>query len=209
MSLAAEQLAQDRRQWALPGSRRDRRIRLLRRLAPLGAAAVLLASLVWPLAATQEFSFVLSKDSVEMAGERLRMEAPMYRGEDSEGRPFSILARRAVQRTSTTPVVELLGIEARLSMDEGIATVTAPMGRYDMEGETLRVSGPVIFKRPDGYRTETGDVTVDLAERVATSTGAISGRVPLGTFSANRLQTDIAARRLVLSGDVKMRITQQ
>jgi lipopolysaccharide export system protein LptC len=209
MTVAADILACERRRWALPGSRWDRRVRLLKAALPVAAGAVALLSMVWPLTAQQEFSFVLSRESVEMAGERLRIERPMYRGKDSKGRDFSILAEQAVQRTSNTPVVELTGIEARLDMAEGIATVTAPMGRYDLEAERLRVAGPVVFERPDGFAMRTADVAVDLATRRVRSLGAVSGRVPLGSFRAARLDADIEAGVVSLSGGVSMRITQR
>ncbi len=209
MTQAADDLASDRRRWALPGSAWDRQVIVLKRLLPSIAAIIFLACLIWPLTAQQEFSFILSRDGVEKAGERLRMEAPMYRGEDSRGRPFSILADEAVQRTSNTPVVELKRIEAQLTMEEGVATVTAPSGRYDLEAEKLNVLGPVVFHRPDGFALQTGDVAVDLPTRKATSIGKVTGQMPLGSFSASRLDADIETRVVTLSGGVKMRITQR
>lgn len=209
MTLAADQLARERVRWAIPGSRWDRQVRVLKRALPIAAGAILFASLLMPLTARQEFSFILSRESVEMARERLRMERPMYRGEDSKGRSFSILAEQAVQRTSNSPVVELTGIEARLVMDDGVATVAAPSGRYDLEAEKLNVSGPVIFKRPDGFALETADVAVDLPTRRVTSVGRVSGRISLGSFSADRLDADVESRVVTLSGNVKMRITQR
>lgn len=209
MTQAADELANDRRRWAMPGSAWDRQVVILKRLLPATAAMILLACLIWPLTAQQEFSFILSRDAVEKAGERLRMEAPMYRGEDSKGRPFSILADEAVQRTSNEPVVELKRIEARLDMEEGVATVTAPSGRYDLEAEKLNVLGPVVFHRPDGYVLQTGDVAVSLPTRKVTSAGRVSGRMPLGSFSAARLDADMETRVVTLSGGVKMRITQR
>jgi lipopolysaccharide export system protein LptC len=208
MTVAADRLAQERRRWALPGSRWDRFVVRAKLALPFLAGGVLLACLIWPLTARQEFSFILSKESVAMAGERLRMERPLYRGEDSEGRSFSILAESAVQRTSSTPVVELKDIRAQLAMQQGVATVTAPMGRYDMEGEQLRVSGPVVFTRPDGYTLRTSDVVVDLPSRVATTDDGVTGSVPLGTFSADHLKADVESHVLTLSGHVNMRITQ-
>lgn len=209
MTIAADALAEDRRRWALPGSPWDRRVILLKRLLPIGAAVILLAIMIWPLTAKQEFSFILSRDSVEVAEERLRMERPMYRGEDSRGRAFSIVAEHAVQRTSNSPVVELSKIVAQLAMNEGIATVTAPMGRYDLEAERLDVSGPVVFKRPDGFVLETADVAVNIPMRKVTSVGRVRGRMPLGSFAADRLDADIETRVVTLSGAVKMRITQR
>ena len=95
MTAAADELARDRRLWAMPGSRWDRRVRLLKRVLPIAAGAIMVACLAWPLTARQEFSFVLSRDSVDKARERLRIEQPMYRGKDRRGRSFSITAARA------------------------------------------------------------------------------------------------------------------
>ncbi len=209
MTVAADELARERRRWALPGSRWDRYVKFAKRGLPLGATAVLLTCLIWPMTASREFSFLLSKDSVEMADERMRIERPAYRGEDSQGRGFSILAERAVQRTSNSPIVELTDIEARLVMAEGVATVSALLGRYDMEKERLRVTGPVKFRRPDGYTLETADVTVDLPARKVVSAGRVKGRVPLGSFAADRLDVDLEGRTLKLSGNTKMRISQR
>lgn len=209
MTAAADQLARERRRWAMPGSRWDRTSRTLKRVLPAAAGAILLACLIWPLTARQEFSFVLSRDSVEMAGERLRIEQPLYRGRDSRGRNFSILASHAVQRSSNTPTVELSGIEARLEMDEGVATASAPAGEYDLDSETLRVSGPVRFQRPDGFMLRTADVVVALPTRKVSSVGRVDGSVPLGSFSADRLDADMETRVVRLSGHVKMRITQK
>lgn len=209
MTAAANDLADARRLWAMPGSVWDRQVRFLKRVLPVAAAGICLASLLWPLTARQEFSFILARDRVDMAGERLRMEQPIYRGEDASGRSFSILADYAVQKSSNTPVVELSKIDARLVMEEGIATVTAPSGRYDIESEQLEISGPVLFKRPDGFELQTADVAVNLPARKVESVGNASGRVPLGTFTAGRLDADIETRVVRLSGGVKMRITQQ
>lgn len=209
MTDAADDIARLRRRWAHPGSSWDRQVKLLKRVLPFSAAAILVACLAWPLSAGQEFSFLLSRDSVEMAAERLRMERPLYRGEDSKGRSFSILADEAVQKSSNSPVVELKKIDARLVMDEGVATVTAPLGRYDLEAERLNVNGPVVFRRPDGFELRTADVGVDLPTRKVESVGRVAGQVPLGSFSANRLDADIETRVVTLSGAVKMRITQR
>jgi len=111
--------------------------------------------------------------------------------------------------TKITSETRIERIEARLTMQEGIATVTAPSGRYDLEAEKLNVLGPVVFHRPDGYVLQTGDVAVSLPTRKVTSVGRVSGRMPLGSFSASRLDADMETRVVTLSGGVKMRITQR
>lgn len=206
ISDAAEDLARDRRRWALPGSRWDRFAGVMRWFLPALAMIILLTGLIWPLTQDREFSFILSKDEVEMAGDRMRLGEAVYRGEDDEGRAFEIRAARGVQETSANPRVVLSDLSARLDMAEGLATVSAPRGIYNLDTERLRVAGPVRVNRLDGYRLITGDVTVDLPSRSLKSTGRIEGQLPLGNFAADSLSADLETRRVVLDGNSRMRI---
>ena len=206
MTAAAEQLQRTRRAWALPGSRHDKFVRLAKRGFPLAALLILDAGLIWPLTQKREFSFILSKDRVDMAGDRMRLGEAVYRGEDSFGRPFVIRADSGVQQSSADPRVVLQGLRARMTMDEGMAIVTAPRGIYDLDAERLLVRGPVRIGRQDGYRLVTSDVAVDIPTRKIIGRGRIVGAHPMGTFAADRLDADISDRSLVLTGNVKMRI---
>ncbi|MGB3722167.1 MAG: LPS export ABC transporter periplasmic protein LptC [Pacificimonas sp.] len=206
MSKAARQLAEDRRAWALPGSGWDRATKILRRAFPVAAALILLAGLIWPLTQDREFSFILSKDRVEMAGDRMRLGQAVYRGEDARGRPFMIRAESGLQQSSADPKVALVALRAQIEMEDGLATVTAPRGVYDLEKERLLVSGPVKINRPSGYRVVTSDVLVDIPTRQVISDDRVVGAVPLGTFAADTLSIDVEERVLVLEGNVKMRI---
>ncbi|MEM8827653.1 MAG: LPS export ABC transporter periplasmic protein LptC [Pseudomonadota bacterium] len=194
------------RAWALPGSPRDRVTKLVRVTLPIMAAAVLAAGLVWPLTQAREFSFILSKDRVAMAGDRMRLGEAVYRGEDAQGRPFAILADSGVQETSADPRVRLTGLRARLQLDDGAATVTAPSGIYELERERLLVAGPVRVARSNGYRLVTSDVTVDIPARRVKSDERVVGALPIGTFAADTMIADITARTVTLDGNARMRI---
>ena len=201
----ARDLARERRAWALPGSRWDRIDEdPAPRLSAGRRRVILLTGLIWPLTQDREFSFILSKDRVDMAGDRMRLGEAVYRGEDARGRPFEIRADSGVQQTSADPRVVLVGLAARMNMDEGVAVVTAPRGIYDLERQRLVVAGPVRVRRPDGYRLVTSDVTVDIPSRRIVSDERVVGALPLGTFAADTLSADIEDRSLVLEGDVKL-----
>lgn len=206
ISDAAKAEARERRSWARPGSRWDRTAKLLRWAFPAAAVVILLTGLIWPLTQDREFSFILSKDQVEMAGDRMRLGAAIYRGEDARGRPFMIRAASGIQQTSADPQVVLTGLSARMEMEGGAALVTAPRGIYNLEQERLLVSGPVRVQRPDGYRLVTSDVAVDIPSRQLVGEGRVMGALPLGTFAADRLSADVSERTLVLEGNTKMRI---
>jgi lipopolysaccharide export system protein LptC len=203
----AAALARSRRQrMAVPGSGHDKVIGILRVGLPM-AVGVLAAFLVMaPLTTAGDVSFVLDKNKVEVARERLRIQAAQYRGQDTRGRPFVLDAGSAVQRSSAEPVVLLNDLAARLQLPEGPATLRAHQGRYDMAAEQVRVQGPVAFRAADGYRLDTEDAVADLRTRRLTSTGAVTGRTPQGTFSADTMRADLQSRVVRLQGNARLRI---
>ena len=114
MSELADLERTQRQRWALPGGRHDRLIRFLRVGLP-SIIGILLAVLAFsPFTGTQELSFVLNKDEVSLSRERMRLIEALYRGEDSEGRPFSLRAGSAVQKTSAEPVLDMTSLSARI-----------------------------------------------------------------------------------------------
>jgi len=185
----------------------DRFVRLMRVLMPGASVLLLLTVLVWPLVSGQEMSFVLSKDRVEVSPERLRMESPRYRGTDERGRPFEITARRAVQRTSATPVVELEEVSAQMAMANDVVRVKAETGSYDLDRKQLKATGPLVLTTDRGYRFTTRNAIVDLASKTAYGSDGVEGNGPLGTFRAQRFRADISAETVVFEGRTKMRIT--
>lgn len=193
-----------RQRAALPGSRHDRVIGVLKWLLPLLAIAMLATIIVWPLAKAREFSFLLAKDNVARARERLRLDTAVYRGETMKGEAFTIIARSAVQRSSAVPVVELTAMSARLALSDGPATVVAPSGRYFLDEDRLQVTGPVTLDSTAGYSVDSASVDIDLATRKVTSDAPVTGTLPLGTFRAGRFAGDIQGQRLVLDGGVHL-----
>ncbi|MEX6723725.1 LPS export ABC transporter periplasmic protein LptC [Parapedomonas caeni] len=199
---------QTHRRAAIPiGGGYDRFVAVTKVALPALSFLLFATILVWPAANSQEMSFVLSKDRVETSPERLRMEYPSYRGVDSKGRPFEISARRAVQKTSATPVVELTDVSARISLVDGDARVRAATGSYDLESEKLTVIGDLKLETDSGYRFATRDAIVDLASRTAYGKGGVDGTGPLGHFSASGFRADIATHTVVFEGRTSTRIT--
>lgn len=195
-----------RQRAALPGSARDGVIGVLKWLLPALALALLATIVIWPLAKAQEFSFLLAKDKVAMARERLRVANAVYRGETAKGEAFSISAAGAVQQSSAVPVVELRSLTAKLALSDGPATVVAPSGRYFMETDKLQISGPVTLNSTAGYSLDSATVDIDINTRQVTTDQPVTGTLPIGSFRADRLRADIKGRNIVLEGRVHLRI---
>ena len=208
MSELAERERVVKRGWAAPGGFHDHLIRALKIAMPALIGVVLAFLAFAPLEEKQEVSFVLDKNKVEQAEERMRVQSAQYRGQDSLGRPFVLNARSALQETSADPVVEIQDMNAQIQLDSGPARLQALRARYNMESDQVDVIGPILFTAADGYRLSTRDVRVDLRQRTLASRGAVEGRMPLGRFSAGRLQVDLPNRRAVLSNRARLHIVQ-
>jgi len=195
-----------RQVWAAPGSRHDRVVGLARIGLPT-AIGVLTAFLVMaPLTAGGDVSFVLDKNKVEVAQERMKLQAAQYRGQDSKGQAFSLDAGSAIQKSSAEPVVDMTRLSALLQLSDGPATVKANTGRYDMDTEKVRLDGPLNVTAPSGYDLRTTNATLDLRARTMESGSAVTGTVPQGRFSANKLHADLEGRTVRLDGNARLRI---
>lgn len=208
MSEIARRIRGERQRWAAPGSSHDRIVGLSRLILPMGIGILAAFLVMAPLTMGGDVSFVLDKSKVAVAKERLRISEALYRGADSQGQPFALRAGSAVQASSADPVVRINDLAAEIRLKDGPATLRALNGRYDMKAERVAVDGPIEFRTADGYAMDTSDATVDLKSRTMTSAGDVTGKMPIGTFRADRLRADLEARTVTLDGRARLRIVQ-
>ena len=208
MSELADKARTQRQNWAASGSSHDRLIAVMRLVLPAGIILLVIFLALAPLTVGRDISFVLSKDRVDLARERMRVSAATYRGQDSKGQPFILNAASAVQVSSRDPVVRLQKLAAQIQLRDGPARVDASQGRYDMDQEKMAVDGPVKFRSADGYRIDTSDVDIDLKTRTAQSKGPVTGSMNVGTFSGDHFTADLDKRVIVIQGRARLHIRQ-
>ena len=206
MTQQADLIRTRRQHFAAPGSSLDRIVRLLAVGLPALVGVVAAMMLIVPLGPRGELSFLLDRNKVAIAPDRLRVDNAMYRGQDSEGRPFSLVAGEALQKSATVPVVQLDRLTARILLSEGPAVLAATDGSYDIEQEMVSIPGTVRFTAADGYQIAASNVRIDLENRRLLGRGRVSGAVPAGTFSANTISADLEARTLTLAGEARLRM---
>ena len=206
MSQQADQIRDRRRAFALPGGSLDRTVKLLAVALPALVGAVAATMLISPLSPRGEVSFLLDRNKVATADDRLRVDNAMYRGRDDKGRPFSLTAGEAVQRSAEVPVVELADLTARMQLSEGPAVLLAPAGRYNIDDQLVAVDGVVRFATSDGYRMTVRNVSIDLPRRTVLGAGGVEGAIPAGTFSADSIRADLDGRVLTLAGNARLRM---
>ena len=208
MTQRADQMRSRRQLFAAPGSSHDRMVRFLGMFLPTAIGVLVAFLALAPLLRNTEVSFLLDKNQVDIARERMRVTQALYRGQDSEGRPFSLEAGSAVQKSSRNPVVEMNDLAARILLKDGPGVLEAGRGNYNMDTEQVEVVGPVQFSSANGYRMVTRDVDIDLPKRSMVSRGEVTGRLPTGTFRADRLKANLAERTVTLEGRARLRMTQ-
>jgi lipopolysaccharide export system protein LptC len=208
MSQAADIQRTAREKFAAPGGRHDRLVRVLRVLLP-SVIGVLLAVLTFsPFANNQEMSFVLAKDEVNKARERMRVNNALYRGEDSKGRPFTLSAGSAVQKSSAEPIVRMNDLTGRIVMNDGPASIAAMQGYYDMRSEKVQVEGTLTFRNADGFNLTANNVQFLLKPQTMQSLGPVSGSTNVGTFRAGSMSADVEKRIVRLQGGAQLQINQ-
>jgi len=200
----AKALRSKRQHFAAPGGSHDKLVSLLAKVLPMGVGVIAALMIVSPLSPRGEVSFLLDRTKVAVIGERLRVDNAMYRGADAQGRPFSLTAGEAIQKSSREGVVRMSNLVARILLQDGPASVSAPAGQYDIRDEVMNVPDGVRVTAADGYRMTASGVSVDLPEKKLVGSGGVSGAIPAGTFSANALHADLNARTISLDGNARL-----
>jgi lipopolysaccharide export system protein LptC len=206
MTQAADQIRSERRFRALPGGRHDRWVRLLAKVLPAAVGAIVAVMVIAPLFPRGEVSFLLDRNKVAVAKERIRVESALYRGQDNKSRPFSVSAGSASQPDASQPIIVMRELAASILLSDGPAEIKAPDGSFDYTAETVSVRGPVDFTAAGGYRLTTSAVTIDLKQQHVTGAGGVSGAIPAGTFSADRIDADLDERVIALTGRARLRM---
>ena len=199
----ARALRSRRQHFAAPGGSHDKLVRFLARALPMGVGVIAALMIITPLSPRGEVSFLLDRNKVALINEHLSVDNAMYRGRDNQGRPFSLLAGEAVQRSGAEGLVRMKSLVAQLLLAEGPARLSADGGVYDIDKETVAVEGPVRLTASDGYAMTARGVSVDLKSRTMRGDEGVSGQVPAGTFSANSLRADLGARTITLEGNAR------
>lgn len=207
MTAQADLIRDQRRHFAAPGGFHDHLVAFLAKALPAGIGLVAAVMILVPLSPRNEISFLLDRNKVAVTPERIHVDEAMYRGQDNLGRPFQLTAGSAIQPTPAVPVLEMTNLVARIELKDGPAQITAPGGSYNFDTSQVTVPGPVNFSAADGYSLVTRHVAINLKTRRVAGAGGVSGTVPAGTFTADRIIADLGERTVTLAGNARLRMT--
>ncbi len=202
----AKQLRSMRQHFAAPGGSHDRLVSFLAKALPMAIGVLAAFMVITPLSPRGEVSFLLDRNKVSVIDERLRVDSAMYRGKDNLGQPFSLTAGEAVQKSAAEGVVRMREMVGRILLPEGPAQIAAQGGTYTIAQDVVSITGPLLVSAADGYRMTASGVSLNLRTRHLIGDGGVSGEIPAGTFSADRMEADLSARTITLEGRARLRM---
>src|SRR5689334_23949492 len=122
-----------KQRWAEPGSAHDWLVKWTKVILPSAVGVLIAVLALAPLGKHSDVSFILDKKKVGNAPERMRVEQARYIGTDDKAQQFTIIANRAIQRSSSVPIVDISGMSAKLNLAKGPLVIGANQGRYNLD----------------------------------------------------------------------------
>jgi len=192
----------------LAGLRHSRRVAVLRIALPVAAALVLAAVFLWPMAESRR---IIALPPTKLTPQ-LTMEQPRFTGTDDQNRPFTLLAKQAIQSPQNLMLVDLVSPQATLSMADGTPiTGSATMGRFDQTKKRLWLGGAVDLQQGNAANAMTfstselfADLTArtvwgDKPARVTGAFGSIEGQ-GFRVYDGGKVMLFTGASRAILNG---------
>jgi lipopolysaccharide export system protein LptC len=201
----------DRQQAFAQARRRSARVRRLRQailIGGLGTVAAMAAAAFFNPFASKLGSLGLSTLSVE--GTKIVMDRPKLAGFRSDGQPYLLTAKRALQDIKHPTIVELEQVEGEIGATGGQTThVTADSGVYDSLGEHMELSNNVritngqanVLLRSAKFDFKSGAYGSDEPVEVRVSDGT--------TIFSDRAEAADHGQQVTFDGHVRTRIIPQ
>ena len=176
---------------------RSRRVKLYRRVLPIVILMLAGGALTWTV-----FRTVMSGVERKASESReIRLDNPMFHGQDAQGRSFVVGAKGAI-RDPATGYFRLVGPLLKLNLGgRKVTELTADGGTY-IETSRKVVIGPnvKISDGGSGFVLTTPEAVVDTNTGVVTGDKGVQGQGPLGTINASSYAIYDQGQRVVFSG---------
>lgn len=140
------------------------------------------------------------------------LEGARYEGNDSEGRPFTVRADKALRvlpdnatASDLAPLegetVDLERPSATLTLgNAGALNIDATAGRFEQDASTLDLTGGVTLSDQKGNELWVDKVNVDLNSNTLNSDTPVRGKGPDGTVDAEGLRLENGGEKVIFTG---------
>ncbi|MHC2338696.1 LPS export ABC transporter periplasmic protein LptC [Bradyrhizobium sp. USDA 4454] len=189
-------------------ARHSRMVRILRVAVPavvgLSMASIIFVSVYNP------FRELIPKLPVEMdnlvvSGTKITMESPHIAGFSSEGRPYEMWAKAAIQDVTDPDHVELKTIRAKVAQqDDSTVTMDARTGFFDNKKQLLDLRQDIFLQSSTGYEAKLTQAFVDINKGNVSSDEHVDVKLLQGTLTSDRLRIYNSGELVRFEGNVVM-----
>jgi lipopolysaccharide export system protein LptC len=133
---------------------------------------------------------------------------PRFLGVDEQQQPFSLKAASAQQQGGSGNL-SLDGISGSLSLHTGEkAEIRASRAWYDHQARKVFLQGSIKLNDGRGYALGINELAVDIHNKSAVTTGAVSGQTPEGAIAAGGMEVYEGGKRVVFRGAPSVQVTE-
>lgn len=182
----------------------SRRVRLYRRVLPIVILVLAGGALTWTV-----FRTVMSGvERRASQGQEVRLDKPLFHGQDAQGRAFTVGAQGAV-RDPATGHFRLVGPALKLNLGgRKVTQLTADGGTYDERARKVVIGPNVkISDGGTGFTLTTPEAVVDTRTGVVTGSKGVQGTGPIGTINASSYAIYDQGQRVVFDGAGDNKVT--
>ncbi|MHA1555293.1 MAG: hypothetical protein ACTSU0_12900 [Alphaproteobacteria bacterium] len=185
--------------------RHSTRVRWLKILLP--ALAIAGAGLFWGTLRLipDGFAELVSFGGIDIESNSVIMESPHISGFEGTRRAYEVKAVRAVQSLTDPKVITFSQISASIGLDEaGTALITATLGTYDGNRNTLSLRDGITLETTDGYAARFAVADIDLGAGELVSDQPLEIRSADGLLRANRVRAEEGGKRILFDNGVSL-----
>jgi lipopolysaccharide export system protein LptC len=174
-------------------------------------AGLVLTLTVWPsvIQKKNEKAFSVIMQRIEGLPDHMELLSPVYSGIDTKGRHLEVHATKGLPDQPQPKVVNLEGIQAKISDEKEWTTLIADKGSYRIEDQMIDLEGRVRIKQSSGYTAVSEKMFFDLKQGILRSPNGIEGQGTLGNVTGKTLEIRQKDNTLHLGGGVHMVITPE
>jgi lipopolysaccharide export system protein LptC len=193
------------RQRYVAAVRHSGRVRLLRRIVPVGALLVVAGVAFW--AYYEPFKLMpenVSVGAVTMNGTKVTMELPKLSGFKKDNRPYQVTARWAEQDIKNPTVIGLREVKAQIALqDRSTANVEALSGVYNSQTETMSLKDDVHVRTETGYDVRMRSAEIEFKGGNVRTPDPVTVKFTGGTIDASSLEMYDNGQKVIFNGRVK------
>lgn len=133
------------------------------------------------------------------------MASPRYQGVDVHGRPYTVVAHKAVQVDKENVTMET--IKAEITLDSGAwLAMNAGSGHMNIARKQMLLEGGVDAFYEGGYEFRSDHAQVDIQNNSIFGDAPVEGQGPLGTLKADNFSVENHGQVIRFNGSVRMKL---